>query len=424
MNTFLKRLLEAERVDLAGALAGAGPDVPAALLLLAGLTPEKCPLTEHVQAAMDALLADAPPEAAPPEADAESALSPWWTAMPAAYVAAAFRHVGLAEVCTPGAPSARLSRPHARESVRAMREVLRGGGVPFTVREHAASLILGAGRIARPGARADETCRKLSCRADLRALYHLERAELCALGRGPHEAPMQRLEAFRERAERCGVFGEPCAPPLSAAEVRAAGFEDPVQRHRVLNALRYFGLVARVDEHDWFVERLQEEPVVPGGRLHLLIGPAGCGKSTWARLHRPEVEVVSTDRMREVLTGDPSDQSQNYLVFQRCMDRLRALLGEGRDVVFDATNYCEAVRALPVQAGRWSGAEISSHLFDVGLAESLRRNLLRPRTVPEDVIRKQYRLLQAPALYEADRQYIVDPDGRLAQYWPLPEDGQ
>ena len=76
MNTFLKRLLEAERVDLAGALAGAGPDVPAALLLLAGLTPEKCPLTEHVQAAMDALLADAPPEAAPPEADAESALSP------------------------------------------------------------------------------------------------------------------------------------------------------------------------------------------------------------------------------------------------------------------------------------------------------------------------------------------------------------
>ncbi|MHC4789310.1 MAG: AAA family ATPase, partial [Planctomycetota bacterium] len=73
----------------------------------------------------------------------------------------------------------------------------------------------------------------------------------------------------------------------------------------------------------------------------MLVGAAGCGKSSWAQEHLAETSLVSSDQMREELTGDPGDQSQNYLVFQRCMDRVREWLREGREVTFDATNCSE-----------------------------------------------------------------------------------
>jgi len=416
MNTFLRRLLNAERVDLARALADQGEREPL-LLGLSGVTCGERPLLAHVQAAMDALLDDPPAAVA---RGGESALSPWWSAMPDACLAALVRHVGLGEVCSAGARRSALAVPHARESVRTARELLRGSGVPFPVREHAMALVLAAGKVAGlagSGAPA-QTYMRLSCALDLRALYHLERAELRALGCGRDDPPVQRLEAFRARAEQCGVFGRPHLPPLAPDRVRELGFRKRRERHRALNALRYFELVARMSEPQWYVERLRQEREGPSGRLHLLIGPAGCGKSTWARRHLPDVEVVSTDRMREELTGDPADQSQNYLVFQRCIDRVRTLLHEGRQVAFDATNYCEALRSMPVQAGRWSGAEIVAYVFDVGLTEALRRNQARPRAVPDPVIRKQYRLLEPPALYEADRHCAVVEGGAIARYWP------
>ncbi len=135
---------------------------------------------------------------------------------------------------------------------------------------------------------------------------------------------------------------------------------------------------------------------MPACRLHLLVGPAGSGKSTWAAEHLAGTTIVSSDRMREELTGDPADQSQNYLVFQRCMDRVREVLKAGGEATFDATNFNQGLRRMPVQAGRWCGAEIVSYLFDCGLEEALRRNESRPRMVPEDVVARQHRLLSRP----------------------------
>jgi protein phosphatase len=177
-------------------------------------------------------------------------------------------------------------------------------------------------------------------------------------------------------------------------------------------------------EPDWFAERLRLEAGRPSGRLHLLIGPAGCGKSSWAESELSGTALVSSDRMREELTGDPNDQSQNYLVFQRCMDRVRRLLGEGREVTFDATNCTESLRSMPVQAARWSGAEVSSYFFDVGVEAALERNRGRARVVPESVVRRHCRLLTPPALYEADRHFLVDAEGRARAYWPVGADAE
>ena len=100
------------------------------------------------------------------------------------------------------------------------------------------------------------------------------------------------------------------------------------------------------------------------------------------------------------------------------MTRIRYFLEEGQSVVFDATNYREDLRDQPVHTGRWCGAEINSYFFDVGLNTALERNRKRPRSVPEHVIRRHYRLLSPPCLYEADWQHVVDEDGKCWRYWP------
>jgi len=415
MQSLRQSLLNAERLDLAAVLARRGDELPF-LCRLSDFPFGESTLLDHVQRAMDALLDD-PPAPAPPSG--ESALVPWWAPMPAAYVAALFQHVGLPEVCAPAAGRRPLA-PHARESVRLTRDLLRDWGVPFVIREHAVALILAQRKpagLVGSGAPA-ESYMKLSCSLDLRALYHLRRADREAL---PSEAVADaaRLEAFRQKAEEYAVFGRPYAPRFAPERLMELGFAAARERHRAINTLRYFELVARMNEEEWYVERLRVARDRPGGRLHLLVGPAGCGKSSWAAEALEDTTIVSTDRMREELTGDPADQSQNYLVFQRCMDRIRERLKDGEEVTFDATNYSETLRSMPVQAARWSGAEIVSYYFDVGLATALARNLKRSRTVPEEAVRKQHRLVEPPALYEADRHVVVDAEGRAALYWPV-----
>jgi len=398
MHRIAERLLNLELLDLA-ALARS-----AELPLLRDWSQVRLrksgpSVLEHAQAAMDALLREPPPSRDVP-------IRPWWSAMPAAFIAAMFLHAGAA------GPS-RTS--HAARSAQVARDALRGLGVPFTVREHAATMIAHQRTPAglAGGGPPPESYMRLACVLDLRALYHVLKADAGGTA-------SQRLESFRARAEAAGVFGTPPRAPIDAAVVEELGFSG-CRKHRALNALLYFRIVAGMTEPDWHLERLHQESRLPRGRLHLPIGPAGCGKSTWVDSNLSYTTIVSTDAMREELTGDPSDQSQNYLVFQRCMDRVRAALRHGKEVTFDATNYCERLRSMPVQAARWAGAEIVSYYFDVGVEEALRRNRSRRRAVPEGVILRQFRLLRLPALYEADRHIVVDERGCARPYWPVPQ---
>jgi predicted kinase len=352
------------------------------------------------------------------------ACRPWWPGARALRAAVLFMHAGLPRVadregCAPGRMPA-----HGRTSAAIARRTMRGLGVDFCAREHAVALVRAQrrpGNLER-GQSPDETVLRLSCRLDLRLLYRMERVEMAAAGsrRGQKD-----LESFRERAERLGVFGRPAAPPIDAEYLRGLGYEDERSLHRALNACRYFQLVADMQEPGWHRERMRQEAEGrPGGdgpdrgRLHLLIGPAATGKSTWAEEHLGHTTIVSTDEMRRELTGDPEDQSQNYLVFQRCADRLRELLRQGRQATFDATNICEKNRELPVQAARWAGAEIVSYLLDVPRDEALLRNRERQRQVPEEVVRRHYHHLTPPLLYEADRHRVVHLDGSTDIYWP------
>lgn len=73
--------------------------------------------------------------------------------------------------------------------------------------------------------------------------------------------------------------------------------------------------------------------------FQVLIGIAGCGKSTWIHnnIDRQNYAIVSPDKIRIEL-GNISDQSNNVLVWGRTKEKTIKLLSQGKDIILDATN--------------------------------------------------------------------------------------
>lgn len=130
----------------------------------------------------------------------------------------------------------------------------------------------------------------------------------------------------------------------------------------------------------------------------MLCGIPGCGKSTWAKTHKDELNAVihSSDAIREEL-GDVNDQSKNTDVFQILHSRIKDDLSAGKNVVYDATNLHRRRRIHFLQNElRYIHCEKVCILFATPYELCLARNYTRDRQVPEGVIARMYKLFETP----------------------------
>lgn len=137
-------------------------------------------------------------------------------------------------------------------------------------------------------------------------------------------------------------------------------------------------------------------------RIVLAIGLPGAGKSAW--FARRGIVPLSSDRLRELLWGDPADQRLPHFVFDalRYLLRLR-LLGGMRTCYVDAVNLTRRDRRPFFALARNFGCAVDALWFDIPLEECLRRNRLRERRVPEDAILRMARRFQPPTTREGFR---------------------
>jgi protein phosphatase len=148
-------------------------------------------------------------------------------------------------------------------------------------------------------------------------------------------------------------------------------------------------------------------------RLFILVGIPGCGKSTWAANFFRNGIIVSSDAIREELTGDATDQTRNTEVFnafhQRISENLRTgHWPAGADVIADSTALDAFARLSLVNIARDAGAD--AHLvFFRNLAQAANRNERRDRVVPKDVMGRMV------AKYERAIQDIEDES--VAQFY-------
>ena len=128
---------------------------------------------------------------------------------------------------------------------------------------------------------------------------------------------------------------------------------------------------------------------VPADALVLLIGPAGSGKSTFAKRHFPDEAIVSSDRFRGLLAGDEADQRVTDAAFELLRMAVGHRLEAGLLTVVDATNLERLARATPLDLARRSQRPAVAIVFALPAEVCLLRNRSRPRVVRPTVVRRQ-----------------------------------
>lgn len=159
-------------------------------------------------------------------------------------------------------------------------------------------------------------------------------------------------------------------------------------------------------------------------KLVMLKGLPASGKSTKAReMAKRGFYRVNKDDIREMLFGDNWKPKHEKHVISTRNAIIRDALSNSKDVIVDDTNFNPVhEKALRKIANEFSATfEVDDSFLNVSVEECIKRDLLRPKSVGEKVIRSMYKQYLAPdtnsdAYYNPNLPFVVicDIDGTLA----------
>lgn len=137
-------------------------------------------------------------------------------------------------------------------------------------------------------------------------------------------------------------------------------------------------------------------------KLIVLVGLPASGKSTYAREHLQDENtiILSSDKLREELLGDERCQENNDLVFRTLYQRAKEHLLQGKNVVIDATNINIKARRSILSNFVKMNIERVAIVFATPFERCLEKDILRERTVGEEVVRKFLYRFEIPMEYE------------------------
>lgn len=135
-------------------------------------------------------------------------------------------------------------------------------------------------------------------------------------------------------------------------------------------------------------------------RFMMICGPAGCGKSTFAKTL--DGEIFSSDAIRAELFGNASVQDNPGLVFKTLYSRMFKHLHNGGNAILDATNLYHKDRVGVLNSVRniAPDAECVCFAFNTDYETCTARNQRRDRHVPDNVIARHINRYEYPSMDE------------------------
>jgi predicted kinase len=161
-----------------------------------------------------------------------------------------------------------------------------------------------------------------------------------------------------------------------------------------------------------------------GGRtmkLIMLKGLPASGKSTYARKLADDGYVrVNKDDLRAMLHNGKWSKNNESQVLRLRNEIIEDSLRSGKSVVVDDTNFAPKHKEQLQTIAKQCNATFETKFFDVSVEECIKRDLARPNSVGEKVIRNMYNQFLKPAPLpsgynpDLDDVIICDIDGTLA----------
>lgn len=137
-------------------------------------------------------------------------------------------------------------------------------------------------------------------------------------------------------------------------------------------------------------------------KLIVMVGLPGSGKSTYAKelVKNKKADIIlSSDAIREELTGDENNQTVNDKVFKLLYQRMNDYLADGKNVVVDATNTTLKSR-LRIMSECKVDCTKEAVVVNPTVLECYKRDSSRDRTVGEQVINRFLSGFQCPQKFE------------------------
>jgi protein phosphatase len=135
--------------------------------------------------------------------------------------------------------------------------------------------------------------------------------------------------------------------------------------------------------------------VIPDPSLVLLVGAAGSGKSMLAaRLFAPD-EIMSSDALRAVVSGDEADQRATSVAFRILHRTLARRLSSGLLTAVDATNALAAHRRPLIRRAQAVGMPIAAIVLDLPSDVVHAQNAARARVVDPAVVDRHLASIRA-----------------------------
>lgn len=133
--------------------------------------------------------------------------------------------------------------------------------------------------------------------------------------------------------------------------------------------------------------------------LRVLVGPPGCGKSTYAQNYMRDCKYedlhLSSDGIRKELYGDESIQGNSEEVFALMKSRALEAFDKGTNVIYDATNMTRKNRASILSMCPKYVKKIAIVVW-APIEVCIKRDSERERTVGKEVIDRMLKCFQAP----------------------------
>jgi predicted kinase len=174
-------------------------------------------------------------------------------------------------------------------------------------------------------------------------------------------------------------------PPVPCRHDGTGGVSDSERRPENRCKIgRFWNLV--VQDYRLSIVRL----AIPRRALVVLIGPAGSGKSTFAKKHFRATEILSSDFCRGLVADDESDQSASKDAFEVLYFIAAKRLKLGRLTVIDATNVQRSARKSLLTLARKYRVPAVAIVLDLPERLCIKRDRARPdRKVGGTVVKKQ-----------------------------------